>query len=363
MQVLTAFANCPPQPIVTAIYDDKVEVVPLYLKGTGRSLFDIESDIKAISDRINDSHSVLLNDAKSHLRIFNLGSVDLYQLNVNIPPKSRLRQYTRLFETLMPLNAKEDYWRKLLATASEAYITMEDRDVYLDEKRVYPHYSLDTFSGRSRCTNFNIQGAPEGVPIKTDDELFVCLDWISADLRVAAAMSGDDDLAEMFENSDPYSNIAELLNITRDECKILLLKTLYSIDINSPILDIFPTLKNWIKNRLEYLDNNGWLPSLLGRKFNIKTRDKLSVFNATLQGTVAHAMHSALNKMHKDLRRFLVTETHDSIVFSCNRGILTKLLRVATSMMTKPLDELPRLPLKAYIGKEWKRWKLYKVYK
>ena len=363
MQVITVFAGYPPRPMITAIYDGKVEVVPLYLKGTKRSLYDVHKDIDAISERISTSEYVLLNDAKSHLQSFDIQTLEMFQINPAIPPGLNLGQYKRLFNALLPLKVEKDYWRRLIAMASTTYAMMESRPIYVDEKRVYPRYSLDTFSGRSRCTNFNIQGAPEDIPIKADGDLFVCLDWVSADLRVAAAMSGDENLTEMFRDSDPYSNIAGLLKIPRSECKILLLRTLYALDLESAILDLFPTLKKWIENKLIELETTGYLTSLLGRPFRLKTRDQRSVFNATLQGTVAHAMQSVLWKIQKDLGRFLLTETHDSVVFVCNRIVLTKLLRLATPIMNKPLDKLPRLPFKAYIGKEWKRWKLYKAYK
>jgi len=363
MQVITVFAGYPPRPLITAIYDKQVEIIPLYLRGTGRTLYDVQKDIESISKRINDSHFVFLNNVKSHVQTFEVQDVDLYQINYAVPPRLKLNQYRKLFNAILPLNVEKDRWRQLIARASTVYTLMESKPVYVDEKRVYPHYALDTFSGRSRCTNFNIQGVPSDIPIRTDDDFMICLDWVSADLRVAAAMSGDDELTDMFDDSDPYSSMANLLQIPRDECKTLLLRTLYALDLESAILDLFPTLKSWIISKLEQLRKDGFLPSLLGRPFRLKTRDKKSVFNATLQGTVAHAMQSTLWEIKKELGQFLLTEAHDSIVFTCDRAALPMVLRKATAIMGKPLKELPQMPLKAYIGKEWKKWKLYKVYK
>jgi hypothetical protein len=366
MQVVTIFDGHPPRPLLSAIYDGHaVDVIPLYLRGTKRSLFDVQHDIESVSNRINASDFIILNDAKSHISTFKLKTDELYQVvNLNLPNSLSLDQYKKLFKSILPLKIEKEHWRKLLALASKTYLEMESRYVYLDEQRVFPQYSLDTFSGRSRCTNFNLQGAPEGTPVKVKDcDLFLCLDWVSADLRVATYLSKDEELEELFKESDPYSGMAEMLQIPRKECKTMMLRTLYALDLTSPILDLFPTLKTWITSQLELLSQQGYLSSSLGRKFLLKTRDERSVFNATLQGTVAHAMQNTLIKMREVLGRFLLTETHDSIIFACNKGILTKVLREATSIMGSPLDGLPKMPFKAYIGKEWKRWKLYKVYR
>jgi len=364
MQIISVFDDCSSRPLVTAIFDGNLEVIPLYIKGTKRSLFDVQRDVDLIAKRASESDHIILNDAKSHFTTFNIKSDQAYQADVSLPRRLTYNQYVMLFKSMFPLKVEKDHWRKLIADASKAYLTMESRPIYLDEMRVFPRYSITTFSGRSKCTGFNLQGASEGTPVKTKDgEFFVCLDWTAADLRVAAAMSNDEELEALFEESDPYSSLAETLKITRQDCKRMMLRTLYALDLESPLLDLFKKLKSWVVERLAFMKENGYLPSLLGRRFKLKARDQRSVFNATLQGTVAHALHSALAQIDSRLGRFLLTERHDSIVFACNAAILPKVLRESVEIMKKPLEGLPTMPLKVYIGKEWKRWKFYKAFK
>jgi len=243
---------------------------------------------------------------------------------------------------------------------------MESRPLFVDEQRVYPRYSIDTFTGRSRCTNFNVQGAAEGTPIKTEerDNLFICLDWISADIRVAAYLSEDEYLSECFEKSDPYTWMSEALDLPREECKIAYLQTIYSLNLSSPILELFASLRGWMESQLKILDREGVLKTPLGRPFKISSdRDEKSVFNAVLQGTVAHAMQASLVRMTERLNKYLVTETHDSVVFSSRASLIPHVINTAVQIMIRPLDNFARFPLRVFVGKKWKKWKLYREYR
>jgi DNA polymerase I-like protein with 3'-5' exonuclease and polymerase domains len=202
------------------------------------------------------------------------------------------------------------------------------------------------------------------MPIRTKDaeDFFICCDWISADIRVAAAISGDEELNESFIKSDPYTAMAEGLDLPRKECKIAFLKSIYSLDVESPILELFPTLHKWMVGQIAEMRAKRTLSTPLGRPFKLDSRDEKSVFNAVLQGTVAHAMQSSLCQM-EHARDHLLAETHDSIIFSCRRGLIPHIVKAATDAMLRPLEKLPRFPLRVYIGKAWKKWKLYKEFR
>jgi DNA polymerase I-like protein with 3'-5' exonuclease and polymerase domains len=204
-----------------------------------------------------------------------------------------------------------------------------------------------------------------GTPIKTEhpDEIFICCDWISADLRAAAALSGDGELSDTYAKSDPYTILSEMLDIPREECKLAFFGVIYSLDVESPILDLFPVFKEWMKGQLASLAKNGYLNTPLGRRFKLGKRDEKSVFNAVLQGTVAHAMQSSLARMYDRLQDFLIAETHDSIILAAKRPLVPKVINEAVDIMLRPLKELPKFPLRVYIGKKWKQWKLYRDYR
>jgi len=369
MIIFTAFdSNTPPKPLVTFINDgEHNSTYPLYAKGTGKTLYEVNKTISQISEIITSSKTqVLLNNPKAHLYAFNiLDTSKLNQLNIHVPNGASDKQLAMLFQTIISANPQPTKWRNLLGRSAEVYKVMESRELYLDEQRVYPSYELDTFTGRSRCTRYNMQGITNGTPINTgnDEDVLVCLDWIAADIRAAAAFSNDEYLNESFQKSDPHTMLSEALDIPRDECKRLYLRTIYSIDLESPILEVFPELREWMIKQAQKLAKDGYLSSLLGRRFKIGDRDEKSVFNAVLQGTVAHAMQSSLIRMAPELKKYLVTETHDSVVFASRPGLVPHIIKAASDIMIKPLDEFPRFPLRVYIGKVWKEWKFYRDFR
>jgi DNA polymerase I-like protein with 3'-5' exonuclease and polymerase domains len=369
MLLLTAFdyTKYPYKPLLSLLkIGDRTEIFYLYAKGSNRKIYDVTSDIFAIGNIVDSSQEpVYLNDAKSHIIAFNLrNNHNLYQLTAAIPTLSNNR-YIELFNSIALVDLKPDRWRNLLGASSSTYISMERKPIFLDEIKVQPIYALDTYTGRSRCHNYNIQGAPEDTPIRTEDadNLFICCDWMAAEIRAAALLSHDELLNESFIKSDPHTMLSEELGIPRDECKRLYMRTIYSIDLDSPILEIYPKLKEWMQNQLNALERDGSLCSPLGRKFKLGSRDTKSVFNAVLQGTVAHAMQSSLIKLSDKLKAYMLTETHDSIIFSCRSGLVPHVIKEATQVMLRPLTEMDTFPLRVYVGRQWKKWKLYREYR
>jgi hypothetical protein len=371
MLVITAFDynTTPPRPLISAVnHNGNKHVFPLYLKGTGKSLWEANKYSEAISELLKATKGpTLVNDVKSHIRAF--GPLkDPHQINPSIPIGLSVGQYTKLLCALLSHDIKLEKWRNIVGTASLAYIAMEDRELFLDEMRVYPRYSLDTFTGRSKCTNYNMQGTTDSDDIRTSDnsEVFICFDWISADIRVAAHLSKDEDLNRSYDKSDPYTVMSKILDLPREQCKLSFLKSFYSLDMDAPIFKLFPAFHNWAKTQLEAIESNGYLTSALGRKFYINhqdNRDERSVFNAVVQGTVAHAMQASLSKMLVNLEKYIVSETHDSVIMACRPAMVPHVVNEAVSIMLKPLDELPKFPLKIYVGKRWRHWKLYKEFR
>jgi len=370
--ILTIFdyTISPPRPLITAIRRNGTKYVfPLYIEGTKKSLWDVNNYIKAISTILQDcTEPVVMNDVKSHLRVFGPLNKPLNQVNPRLPNNLNIAQYSQLLRALLSSLAEPERWRELIGSSTPAYMLMEDRPIFLGEERIQPHYSFDTFSGRSKCTGFNMQGTTDTDDINTGDgsHVYVCLDWVSADIRVAAFLSKDKDLNDAYKESDPYAVMAEWLELPRKQCKMEFLKSLYTLDTNAPIFELFPTFKMWTESQLKSLRNNGYLSSALGRQFRVNTsdnRDEKSVFNAVVQGTVAHLMQASLTEMNKTLSQFLVSETHDSVILSCRPGMASHVINEAARIMIKPIDELPRFPVKAYIGRKWRQWKLYKEFR
>jgi hypothetical protein len=263
-------------------------------------------------------------------------------------------------------------WMRLLGKASIVYHTMQRRGVMHGYARVFPQYSLDTVSGRSKTKGFNIQGTDEHYEIRHVDperDVLIHLDWISADIRAAQLCCGDAMMGEAFRTSDPYTVMAQG-KLTRGDCKRMLLQALYALDVNHPALRFFKDLHRWVADRKTALMASGYTQSLLGRKFRLDGNAKdpdhelRRVFNAGLQGTVAHAMHGALWQIYERAPESIIAETHDSIVLAAPRRSVADILTVGADAMLHPfagvMHDNPTFPLRVYIGMGWKKWRFFR---
>lgn len=263
-------------------------------------------------------------------------------------------------------------WQRLAARATIAYYELQKRGVICNGTLVHPIYSIDTFSGRSKTSEFNIQGTTSDdniISTVNTYDTFISADWIAADMRMASIISNDNALQESFKVSDPYMYIAEKLgNISRDDCKRSLLKGVYSLDPNNSILALFPQLRQWVAASCDRLATDKSLVSILGRRFYLDNeRDDKSVVNASIQGSVAHAMQNVIVKLSAVMPHYLMTEMHDSVIVCCNHDSAKNVINELKAIMLHPLNGLvesnPSFPLRISVGTSWRNWKTIKEYR
>jgi DNA polymerase I-like protein with 3'-5' exonuclease and polymerase domains len=253
------------------------------------------------------------------------------------------------------------------------YQDIEDRGVRDNFKKMHPIYSRDTFTGRSKSLSFNVQGATEEYDIKSifdDDKVFVHFDWLAADIRMASFMSQDERMELAFKQSDPYTILVEYLNdpeFSRDKIKIEFLRAFYSLKFDDPIFGIYPRFKEYMQSKVNELDESGYSTSIVGRRYYLKGDNKLGVFNAQFQGSVAHAMQALLVKIYQKFRYNILTEMHDSVVLCCPEKLVIPIIKDVVNIMKDPLsgyvDPSPIMPVKVSVGRKWKAWKTVRVYR
>ena len=224
-----------------------------------------------------------------------------------------------------------------------------------------------------------IQGAVQSDQITNPsghfNDGFLHFDWRGADIRIAALLSGDESLLELSEKHDPYQTVADRLNsgasdgVSRDECKIALLKAINSMNTGLLILDLFPRLRSWIIESRRKLDAGKPLYSILNRKFiQLPGKKPLSVFNATMQGSIAHAMQLSIRRVWEHIGERLLAEVHDSIVVTCDptKTSMKSTIELVTGIMCRPfdgiLDSNPVFPVRVSVGEAWRKWDEYKVF-
>ncbi|MCK9558126.1 MAG: DNA polymerase [Candidatus Cloacimonetes bacterium] len=354
-------------------------IIPLFIPGTSRKIYDIHKSIKKLNQWIEQSllndKTIVTNDLKSILTGFNfklprerLNIYDVFQPTPQIP--STIEEATlTINNALYDLQKHRLYmWQKVAANASVVYESLERSGILVGGLQRYPKWTHRTVSGRSKNTGFNLQGTTENDPISdprgNELDLFINFDWQAADIRIAAILSGDEELNRMSIESDPYLKLSEIIDVPRKECKIMLLRAINAIDVDNPIFQIFPDLRRWMIRQKESLDNEQPISSILGRRF-FNAEKPRSAFNSTMQGSIAQAMQLVIRRVW-ELGYRLLAETHDSITIACDKSTIKPTIREVANIMCRPfagvLDSNPVFPVRIKIGKKWCQWKPCGIY-
>jgi len=372
----------PHKPLYAASYNDETSDVGLYQLFFGGVKFSLKEayENKLKLKDIITNNTVVLSDFKSYIACLGLDSHEEYEiydssLEREPPAQTLVGAKKQALISLQKLKKVQPAkWQKALAKSLLVYSHLEKTGYYHNYKRRYSSYDL-AYSGRSKCAVSNIQGATEEDVIEHINEKNTCLvhfDWIAADFRVASLISGDEVMQQSFETSDPYTVLYEALDdkkIDRDECKLELFRSLYSLDYENPALEFFPDFAEWMQESVNKIEIAKFSESLLGRKFFLKDEERMlrSVFNAQVQGSVAHAMQNVLYHVYKKYPNNILAEIHDSLILACEKEQLTDVIREVSEIMLYPMEGMmesnPKFPLKVSVGLKWKQWKPYKEYR
>lgn len=358
-------------PIVSCLFGDDVEMVPLY--GGSLSLKNIDANKKKICD-VTKNERVVALDCKAHYDVFDLSPSEMWEASptthVNGNGLSLLDAKKALLKCVKVMTKMDDppLWRKIVADAAKTYSKLQTKVVIADGKIVHPIYYLDTFSGRSRAAGFPIHTIGGDVAVATDYDYFIHFDWLSADIRIASILSEDEDLMSSFNDSDPYTYLSNALDLPRSDCKTNLLAAIYSLSVDEPILQCFPKFRQWMIDSIEKMEADGYADSILGRRFYLseKASDR-TVFNAVIQGSVAHAMCLVLAKVFNSRPNNVFTELQDALVMITRKDDVGELIEEVVDVMLHPfegiLEENPVFPVRVSIGKKWRKWKKYREFR
>jgi hypothetical protein len=355
-------------------------IIPLYLHGTGRKVYYIQQSVKKIYRFIEQTllkdRTLVTNDFKSILTGFDfilprekLKVYDVFQPPPPTMPNTLEEASYVVHSILSELQGQRLHlWQNVAANASVVYESLERQGIMVGGYLHKPKWTHRTVSGRSKNTGFNLQGtsAKDHIsgPHGSQLDYFINFDWRAADIRIAAILSGDSHLNEMSIESDPYLKLSEMLNMERKDCKLMLLRAINSIDIDNPVFQLFPDLREWMIAQKAKLDGGQPIASILGRTF-FNAEKPRSAFNSTMQGSIAQAMQLTIRRVW-ELHFRLLTETHDSITIACTRNEVKNAMRTIANIMCRPFTGIlasnPVFPVRVNIGKEWCKWQPCRLY-
>ena len=269
--------------------------------------------------------------------------------------------------------------------------------------RVHTSYAQAVaVTGRLSSNNPNLQN----IPVRTDrgkevrkafiprDEnyMLVSADYSQIELRIVAAISGDENMCEAFRTGKDIHTataakvfnveetevtkemrykaksvnfgiiygqgafgLAENLGISRAEAK----------DIIDNYKKQFPNIQKYMDDTINFAKENGYVETLMGRKrwlkdinsanFTVRGFAERNAINSPIQGTAADMIKLAMIKVHAAFKKHnfkskMLLQVHDELVFDAHKDEIELIKPVILACMQTALELPNAVPTDAEIG-------------
>lgn len=242
---------------------------------------------------------------------------------------------------------------------------------------VHTSYGLaSTVTGRLSSNNPNLQN----IPIRTENgkkirkafitqksNKLVCFDYSQIELRLAAEISGDENLIESFIKGEDIHSLtaAQIFNINekdvdenlRRQAKAINFGIIYGIspyglakqlsitnsEAKKYIEDYFkrfPKIRKYMENQINFCRENKYVETVFGRKcfvrgiddknFSVRGFAERQSINAPIQGTAADIIKIAMKKIYDDIetqnpKLKMLLQVHDELVFEIEKNEIEKI--------------------------------------
>ena len=286
---------------------------------------------------------------------------------------------------------------KLKSTYVDALPKLVDKN-----DRLHSSFSQTTTStGRLSSSDPNMQNIPirsklgqrvRKALVAEKDHVFIQADYSQFELRLAACLSGDKNLVEIFNTGiDIHTQTAvrvlgideaELTKDQRSKAKAVNFGILYgqgphglsegtgmSMVEAKEFIDkyykTYPQLKEYLDGLAEQAKEGGYVSTLLGRKrptpdakssnFMVRNGAIRAAVNMPIQGTAADLVKMAMIEIDKKLPKnaHQVLQIHDSIIVECPEKDADEI----SEMMREIMERIYALPVKLKVdiatGKDW----------
>jgi DNA polymerase-1 len=269
--------------------------------------------------------------------------------------------------------------------------------------RVHTNYAQAiAVTGRLSSNNPNLQN----IPIRTErgreirkafiprdaDHVLLSADYSQIELRIVAAISGDEIMSDAFRQSKDVHTataakvfkvpeeevtkemrykaksvnfgiiygqssfgLAENINISRSEAK----------EIIDAYKQEFSGITRYMDEMINFAREHGYVQTLLGRKrwlrdinssnFTVRGYAERNAINSPIQGTAADMIKMAMVKIHKAFKEHgfqskMILQVHDELVFDVTRDEVDKVKPVILECMQSAMTLPNGIPIIAEVG-------------
>jgi DNA polymerase I len=296
--------------------------------------------------------------------------------------------------------------KKLLSTYIEAIPKTVGSD-----GRLHPEFlQSGTTTGRMSCQNPNLQNIPirteRGRAIRTaicapTGYTLLAFDYSQVELRIAAILSGDEKLCEIFrQERDVHTEVArEVFGVAADavdgemrrRAKIINFGILYGMGVNAlkaqlgtstaeahlfyeEYFKTFKTLAKFLESTKGSARRQGFTETLFGRRREfsgmksslpyVRAQAERMAINAPIQGTAADVIKFAMVRVQEMIEHEkaqeevkMILQVHDELVFEIKDShvekFIEKIRQVMEHVITKEDSRSVPLLVQAKKGKNW----------
>ena len=267
-------------------------------------------------------------------------------------------------------------------------------------------------TGRMASKDPNLQN----IPVRTEESkairrafiaqegyTLVSIDYSQIELRIAAILSGDRNLIEIFKNGeDVHSGVAsrvfavaqkEVTSDMRRKAKVINFGILYGMGVNAlrgnlgegtsreeaqeflnAYFNTFTRLAEYLEETKEFARTNGYTRTLFGRRRHfpgihssapfIRAQAERMAINAPVQGTAADVMRIAMNQVYGYIQKeklenevHMLLQVHDELVFEIKSNEVDvhtkKLVAIMEGVLTDEESTGVPIAVSVAVGKNW----------
>ncbi|WP_426062930.1 DNA polymerase I [Flavobacterium sp. DSP2-3-1] len=396
-------------PLVKVLADMEKEGIRVdvnFLKSLSKTLDD---DIKILEANIFETAGEKFNLASPK----QLGDVLFDKLKIGgaKQKKTKTGQYATGEEILSYLAAENPIvkdiqdWRQLVKLQN-TYVDALPNQVDEISRRIHTDYMQTVAAtGRLSSNNPNLQN----IPIRTErgrqirkafvarDENYtlVSADYSQIELRVIAALSGEENMIKAFQNHEDIhkSTASKVFNVPLEEvtreqrshAKTVNFGIIYGVSafglsnqtslsrsesaaLIEAYYQTYPRLKSYIQEQIEFARENGYVQTILGRRRYLKDINSQNAIvrggaernavNAPIQGSAADIIKIAMINIHQKLtsenwKSKMLLQVHDELVFDVHNSELEKIKPMIKHEMEHAYTLAVPLDVHLGSGKDW----------
>ena len=368
----------------------------------------LDREIGAIMAEINSYGDFSLNlDSPYQLSEFLFGKLGLSTIGVK---KTHRGTFSTDEKTLQKLVDAHPAVRKILEyrTCAKLKSTYADKlpTCLGPDGRVHTTFSQAfTETGRLSSSDPNLQNIPvrteRGRPIRAafiardENHRLISADYSQIELRIMAAMSGDETMLDAFANGADIhrETAARVYNVMpalvtdemRSKCKMVNFGIIYGIsafglaqrlhvprreaaDLIDAYFKLYPKIRAFMDTSIARARETGYAVTALGRRralrdirsHNATARQSAErdAINTPIQGTAADLIKVAMVKMDRalkaeGLRTQMVLQIHDELLFDVPLDEIDRVKELATREMSSALDLGVPLDVSIGVGRTW----------